>query len=198
MRQARESGRLNPRRAPRARMRGAEDFGAMLERLEQAVAETRSMARTHRARRRGRGPAASARAGGELLARAGDAVSDADAGAIGDDPRGPRGEPPTASTAAGASGALLVNLRNILDAMDAVADAQPVSERAPAPGRLGRFARERVGGRRRRSGWARSRLVIASMRAIDELGATTRRRVSWRVRSSSPSANSRLMPALSR
>ncbi len=44
--QARESGRLNPRRATPHRMRAAEDFAAVLQRLEHAVAETRSMART--------------------------------------------------------------------------------------------------------------------------------------------------------
>ena len=48
MRQARESGRLNPRRSAPRRMRAAEGFDAILDRLEQAVAETRSMARTIR------------------------------------------------------------------------------------------------------------------------------------------------------
>ena len=46
VRQARESGRLNPRRSAAARVRASEAFGDVLGRLEQAVAETRSMART--------------------------------------------------------------------------------------------------------------------------------------------------------
>src|SRR4051794_25488712 len=46
--QARESGRLNPRRAARGRMRDAERFDDILERLGQAVAETRSLAGTVR------------------------------------------------------------------------------------------------------------------------------------------------------
>jgi uncharacterized membrane protein YccC len=46
VRQAHESGRLNPRRAARGRMEAAEHFEALLHRIEQANAETRSMART--------------------------------------------------------------------------------------------------------------------------------------------------------
>src|SRR3954462_15317357 len=46
VRQARESGRLNLRRRAAPRVRATEDFGALLARLEQAVAELRSMART--------------------------------------------------------------------------------------------------------------------------------------------------------
>ena len=44
--QARESGRLNPRRTTARRMRAAQGFDDILGRLGQAVAETRSMART--------------------------------------------------------------------------------------------------------------------------------------------------------
>jgi uncharacterized membrane protein YgaE (UPF0421/DUF939 family) len=44
--QARESGRLNPRRATARRMRAAQGFDDILGRQGQAVAETRSMART--------------------------------------------------------------------------------------------------------------------------------------------------------
>ena len=46
VRQARESGKLNPRRVARDRIRATEDYDGLLERLEQAVADTRSMART--------------------------------------------------------------------------------------------------------------------------------------------------------
>ena len=48
VRQARESGRLNPRRGAGDRMRRAADFGAILGRIEHAVAEARSMASTIR------------------------------------------------------------------------------------------------------------------------------------------------------
>ena len=82
VRQARESGRLNPRRVARDRMRATEDYDGLLERLEQAVADTRSMARTiwlasvppERWDPAFRTPWL------DLLERAGAAVSDADAG----------------------------------------------------------------------------------------------------------------------
>ncbi len=125
VRQARESGRLNPRLSAAARMRRSDAFGDVLARLEQAVAETRSMARTI--------TRADSSVGGdddfrarwvELLRRAGAAVSDADSAALGEILAD------LEATAEGehrpARGALLVNLRNILDAMGAVADAQPV------------------------------------------------------------------------
>ncbi|HEX4691035.1 MAG TPA: aromatic acid exporter family protein [Solirubrobacteraceae bacterium] len=125
VRQARESGRLNPRLSAAARMRRSDAFGDVLGRLEQAVAETRSMARTI--------TRANSSVGGDddfrarwtdLLRRAGAAVSDADSAAIGeirvDLEAAAEGEHRPAR------GALLVNLHNILDAMDAVADAQPV------------------------------------------------------------------------
>ena len=84
VRQARESGRLNPRLSAAARVRRSEAFGDVLARLEQAVAETRSMARTIH----GRLPAARDREfrarGSTLLGRAGAAVSDADSAALGE------------------------------------------------------------------------------------------------------------------
>jgi len=46
--EARESGRFNPRRAVPQRMQAAEGFVPIVNRLAQAVAETRSMARTIR------------------------------------------------------------------------------------------------------------------------------------------------------
>ena len=141
VRQARESGRLNPRRAAPRRMRAAAGFDAILDRLEQAVAEVRSMARTIRLASvppedwdpRFREPWLA------LLGRAAAAVSEADAEAL-DAVRAdldalaaglpvtelPHGFWPVA-------GALLVNLRNLLAALDVVADAQPVQASAPAP-----------------------------------------------------------------
>src|SRR4051812_31788797 len=83
---ARESGRLNPRRATPVRMRAAERLDVILTRLEHAVGETRSMVRTIQLARvapeqwderfRGRWL--------DLLARAGAAIAGADAGAVTD------------------------------------------------------------------------------------------------------------------
>ena len=129
--QARESGRLNPRPAKRRRMRATEDFAGVLHRLGQAVAETRSMARTvalARVRPADWDPAFRD-AWLELL-------------------RGPArrcaaptrsGSPPCAPSSTSSSpgstptgelwpvyGALIVNLRNILESLDVVATVQPV------------------------------------------------------------------------
>jgi hypothetical protein len=142
--QARESGRLNLRRATAGRMRAAEDFGDVLGRLEQAVAETRSMASTVAL---GRIPPAAWDAAFrapwlDLVERTGTAVGTADTGALAaihadldafadaldvgalPDPFWP------------IAGALLVNLRNIVEALGAVAGAQPV--RVPSPAVLSR------------------------------------------------------------
>jgi uncharacterized membrane protein YccC len=128
--QARESGRLNPRRSAPARMRATKDFGAVLERLELAVAETRSMIRSIELARVPpqdwdpdfREPWLG------LLHRAGEAVSAADVAglkAVRSDLDDLAGEPLPPIY-----GALLVNLRNIIEALDVVATAQPV--RVPA------------------------------------------------------------------
>jgi uncharacterized membrane protein YccC len=135
--QAHESGRLNPRPATRGRMRAAQDFAGILRRLEQAVADTRSMAQTI-----GLGPGdwdpAFREPWLDLLERAGAAVSAADAAALG-------AVHQDLDTFAGhldldalperfwpISGALIVNLRNIVEALGAVADAQPVQVPTPA------------------------------------------------------------------
>ena len=138
--QARESGRLNPRKAAPARMRAAEDFADVLRRLEQAVAETRSMAHTVELARvpptrwdpEFRTPWL------ELLGRAGDAVGAADAGEL----KAVRADLDAFAEGLDVAalaehfwpvgGALLVNLRNILEALDAVADAQPVEVPRPS------------------------------------------------------------------
>jgi uncharacterized membrane protein YccC len=135
--QARESGRLNLRRATPKRMRAADDFAAILRRLEQAVAETRSMARTI-----GLGPRSWDRSFQapwlDLLERTGAAVSTADpdtltaihadldafAGDLDLDALPDRFWP--------VSGALIVNLRNIVEALGSVAGAQPVAVPSPA------------------------------------------------------------------
>jgi hypothetical protein len=138
--EARESGRLNPRPAVPHRMHAAQEMTPIVNGLAQAVAETRSMARTIRV-------AAVApedwhtdfrEAWLELLRRAGTAVTRADAAGI----RAARAELGELSDRLvgeelhGAQwpvfGALLVNLRNVLDALDAVAEAQPVAVPAPS------------------------------------------------------------------
>jgi uncharacterized membrane protein YgaE (UPF0421/DUF939 family) len=137
--EARQSGKLNPRRAVANRMRGTEEMTQIIIRLAQAVAETRSMARTIRVS--DLAPEDWDPAFGEpwleLLARAGAAVEQADAGAL----RAARTELSGLSDRLAELqlhgglwpmfGALLVNLRNILDALDVVAEAQPV--RVPSP-----------------------------------------------------------------
>jgi uncharacterized membrane protein YccC len=136
--EARESGRFNPRRATAGRMNAAEGFAPILDQLDQAITETRSMARTIRLARVGpeqwdprfREPWL------DLLRRCGEAVVDADFGKL----KTLR----TELTAFAESleidelrdlwtlyGALLINLRNVMDALDAVVDAQPV--RVPSP-----------------------------------------------------------------
>jgi uncharacterized membrane protein YccC len=138
--QARESGRLNLRRATPGRMRAAEDLGEVLSRLEQAVADTRSMARTVALARipPSEWDAAFRAPWLDLVERTGAAVSSADAAALTavhtdvdafadaldvdalPDPFWP------------VAGALLVNLRNIVEALGAVAGAQPVHVPSPA------------------------------------------------------------------
>jgi uncharacterized membrane protein YccC len=131
--EARESGRFNLRRATPGRMNAAEGFVPILNRLAQAIAETRSMARTVRV---ARVPPEEWGVGFrepwlDLLARSGAAVAGADLAAL---------AAARADLTAFADrltvdelrdlwpvyGALLVNLRNIIDALDAVAEAQPV------------------------------------------------------------------------
>lgn len=135
VREARESGRFNPRPGATARMRAAEDFPSLLHRLEQSVAELRSMARTigracesdEEWDARFREPWT------DLLCCAGDAVAAADSAAIRevrDDLAVLAQELPALEDGPSRSwpvyGALIVNLRNIVDGMDLVAEAQPV------------------------------------------------------------------------
>jgi hypothetical protein len=145
--QARESGRLNLRRAAGARVRASHDLAPLLARLEQAIADTRSMAGTIGRADRGEDLDPRFReAWVALLARAGDAVVAADAAAIERVRRDLEADAPAITGAIGdlaprpVHGALVVNLRNVLDAMDAVAEAQPVSVRAPRPLPPARFS----------------------------------------------------------
>ena len=138
--EARESGRFNPRRAVPQRMQAAEGFVPIVNRLAQAVAETRSMVRTIRFAHvppeewddAFREPWL------DLLHRTGAAVADADT----DQVKAVRAELRELANRLAVGelhddlwpvyGALLINLRNVLDALDAVVEAQPVQVASPA------------------------------------------------------------------
>jgi uncharacterized membrane protein YgaE (UPF0421/DUF939 family) len=136
VRDARESGRMNLRRTAERRVRETRDLRDVLAGLEQAVADTRSMARTI-----GRaGPVAAWDPGFRdawltILARAAAAVREADADAVRHvchDLEDEARRLPQRERGGGARpvhGALVVNLRNILEAMAPVAAAQPVQVR---------------------------------------------------------------------
>ena len=140
VRQARESARLNPRRAAPRRLAATADYDDLLERLEHAVAEIRSMARTIGLAsiapdawdERFRHPWL------ELLESAGAAVSAADVlavTAVRAELEAFTADLPVAELPAGfwpVAGALIANLRNLLVALDAVADVQPVEVPPPA------------------------------------------------------------------
>jgi uncharacterized membrane protein YccC len=145
LRQARESGRLNLRRAAAARVDASHGLVPLIARLEQAVADTRSMAGTiARASSSGGWDPGFRERWIDLVGRAGTAVSEADAETITrvrEDLESAAGEwfrIGAGTTPRPVQGALLVNLRNILEAMDAVAEAQPVRVEARPAAALGR------------------------------------------------------------
>jgi hypothetical protein len=121
-------------------MRAAEGFGDVLERLEQAVAETRSMSLTLRRvhLRSEQWEPGFLERWLELLHGAGAAISEADVQAVErvrEELNDFAAELPVDELPEGSwpvYGALLVNLRNILAAVDVVAGAQPVEVPAPA------------------------------------------------------------------
>jgi len=130
--EARESGRLNPRLAAARRMRATEGFAPIVDRLAQAVAEIRSMACTIRTAAPEEWDHAFREPWLDLLQRSGIAVAEADTRAV----QAARGELAALAEQLAVGelrdglwpvyGALLINLRNVLDALDVVADAQPV------------------------------------------------------------------------
>lgn len=132
VRQAQESARMNPRRSARL-MKNPSEWHELLRRMEQAVAETRSLARTlggQQAHRETWGESF-ADAWISMLGDTGRATSAADPDALLDVRR--RLEVLTEemrSTERSAEwpvyGALIINLRNIIDAMDSVAEANPI------------------------------------------------------------------------
>jgi hypothetical protein len=132
VRQAQESARLNPRRQARA-MRNPEEWHGLLRRMEQAVAETRSLARTlggHTAHRERWGEAF-ADPWISMLGDAGRATGAADAAGL-LDVRTRLEEFTEELRATERSpewpvyGALIINLRNIVDSMDRVAETEPM------------------------------------------------------------------------
>jgi uncharacterized membrane protein YgaE (UPF0421/DUF939 family) len=138
VRQAEESAWMNPRRRARE-ARDPQRWHGLLRRMEQAIAEVRSMARTWDAevRRGGTWDTDFTDPWSRLLGDAGQATADADADAIHAvrgrlerlvDSLGPRR---SESTRWPTQGALVINLRNILDAMDEVAAANPLGQPPP-------------------------------------------------------------------
>ena len=132
VRQAQESARMNPRRSARP-MKNPAHWHELLRRMEQAIAETRSLARTLGGQQSHRETWGEAFADPwiTMLGDAGRAASAADPAALLDVRR--RLEVLTdelRSTERSAEwpvyGALIINLRNIVDAMDEVAEANPI------------------------------------------------------------------------
>ncbi|MGZ5404237.1 MAG: aromatic acid exporter family protein [Nocardioides sp.] len=148
VRQARESARMNPRRSAGEYRRDPKQWNELLRRMEQAVAETRSVARTLGAQdaRRSTWDPTFAATWTDLLSAAGQAVADADPveiaavrarleALVDDASSGPLSENWPIH------GALVINLRNILDAMDKVAEVNPLGQ-PPVP--LARMRRGRT------------------------------------------------------
>ena len=132
VRQAEESARMNPRRSAR-QMKDPHQWHGLLRRMEQAVAETRSLARTLGSQQAHR------EAWGEdfavpwieMLGDTGRAAGDADPatllevrGRLEAFTEGMRATERSAEWPI--YGALIINLRNIIDAMDVVAESNPI------------------------------------------------------------------------
>ncbi|WP_139978333.1 FUSC family protein [Nocardioides litoris] len=139
VRQAVESARLNPRRSAR-QLRDPQDWYELLQRLEQAVAESRSLARTfgHSLAAGRTWDDAFRECFADLLTEAGDAIVDAEV-----DPllraRARLDEVISSLHAEGLRlelwpeyGGVLTNLRNVMAAMDEVARVNPLGE-PPVP-----------------------------------------------------------------
>lgn len=137
VRQAKESARLNPRRSAHG-LRHPREWHRLLQRMEQTLAEIRSMARTldaHVASRNDWQPGFAVPWTG-LLADAGRAIADADPETLQEVRDRLRGLVAEVSRLGGTVeewplyGALVVNLRNILEAMSDVATANPMDRPA--------------------------------------------------------------------
>ena len=141
VRQAQESARMNPRRSARE-VRQPKQWFALLHRMEQAVAELRSMARTlARSLERAEEWHQTFRDGWlRLLADAGRGIQDADSEALVDvrgriDDLARDLEQLDPLPLLSEYGALLFNLRNVVDTMDEVAAANPLGQ-PPLPVQL--------------------------------------------------------------
>lgn len=143
VRQAQESARMNPRRSAR-QMKDPKQWHELLRRMEQAVAETRSLGRTLGSQQTHKESWGSAFADPwiEMLGDAGRGARDADPVALGavrtrleafsEEMRATERSPEWPIY-----GALIINLRNIVDAMGEVAEANPIGG-APLPLRIPR------------------------------------------------------------
>lgn len=161
VRQAAESARLNPRRSARE-VRHPREWHALLHRMEQSIAEIRSMARTldaHLARGEA-WPREFTVPWTDLLTHAGRAVAAADPEALRvvhdrlrdlveqasglDGPDGQQGRDGREALTEQwpLYGALIINLRNILEAMSEVATANPMGQPALPLARLRSGTRE--------------------------------------------------------
>ncbi len=135
VRQASQSARLNPRRSA-TELRDPRAWVSLLGHVEQALADTRSMARTlsHAQAHVGTWQSGFRTALADALQEAGRAILQADQGPIRrcrerlDDLVALVDEDDTTPRMWPVYGGLLVNLRNILDAMDEVAAANPMSQ----------------------------------------------------------------------
>ena len=123
---------MNPRRSART-MKNPEHWHELLRRMEQAIAETRSLARTlgGQSAHRDTWGEAFATPWISMLGDAGRAATAADPGAL-LDVRRRLSELTEEMRATERSpewpiyGALIINLRNVVDAMDVVAEANPI------------------------------------------------------------------------
>lgn len=145
VRQAQESARMNPRRSARS-MRDPRQWHELLRRMEQAIADTRSLARTIGAHSAEHTLDSDfARPWVEMLGDAGRAAAAADPSALLSVRRRLEAFTEELRTTERSSewpvyGAMIINLRNIIDAMDEVAAANPILGRPlriqipPGPG----------------------------------------------------------------
>ena len=151
VRQAQESARMNPRRSARP-MKNPEHWHELLRRMEQAIAETRSLARTLGSQESHRETWGEAFAVPwiSMLGDTGRAAAAADPEALLDVRRrlevfSEELRSTERSPEWPIYGALIINLRNIIDSMDAVAEANPIGGK-PLPIQLPQRRSAAVGG----------------------------------------------------
>ncbi len=150
VRQAQESARMNPRRSARG-LRDPRDWNRLLLRLEQGVAESRSLARTIALAKDGVDPSFRLR-WTAALREAGEAIQDADSERLETVRENVRAlavaGPSDHSDRWPVEGAALINLRNIIESFALVTEANPLGR----PPLLQMDVRNLVIGRRRLRG----------------------------------------------